>query len=68
MYVECMWSVCVVYVECMCSVYVYNFIRDCFREKGPNAYILKFPVLLNRNITLASKCMVNKKIQSLTTP
>ena len=36
----------------------YN-IWDRFHEKGPNAYIIKFPVRAIRNVTYALKCMSN---------
>ena len=34
---------------------------DHLREKGPNAYIIKFPVRAIGNVTLALKCMANFK-------
>ena len=36
-----------------------------FSEKGPSAYIIKFPVRANRNIMLALKCMANYKFRAL---
>ena len=44
--------------------YQYFYMGSFPRKKGPNAYIITFP-MHNRNVMLAFKCMANQKFRAL---